>query len=33
MHWAEEAERNLALDAVERSIAAIRKNIFPLLIG
>lgn len=33
MHWAEEEERNLALDAVERSIAAIRKTIFPVLIG
>jgi acetoin utilization protein AcuC len=33
MHWADDEERNLALDAVERSIAAIRKNIFPVLIG
>lgn len=33
MHWAEEDERNLALDAVERSIGAIRKKVFPLIIG
>ena len=33
MHWAEEEERNRALDAVERSIAVIRTNIFPLIIG
>jgi acetoin utilization protein AcuC len=33
MHWAEETERNLALDAVEKSIALLRKSIFPLLIG
>lgn len=33
MHWAEEAERKLALDAVEKSIACIRKSIFPGIIG
>ena len=33
MHWAEEDDRNRALDAVERSIATIRKNIFPVIIG
>jgi acetoin utilization protein AcuC len=32
MHWAEEEERNRALDAVERSIALIRKMVFPILI-
>lgn len=33
MHWAEEEERNRALDAVESSIALIRKTIFPVIIG
>lgn len=33
MHWAEEEERNRALDAVESSIARIRKSIFPVIIG
>ena len=33
MHWAEEDDRNRALDAVERSIATIRKRIFPVIIG
>jgi acetoin utilization protein AcuC len=33
MHWAEEHDRNLALDAVEKSITAIRKSIFPVIIG
>jgi acetoin utilization protein AcuC len=33
MHWADEEERNKALDAVERSIAAIRSKIFPVIIG
>ncbi len=33
MHWAEEDERNRALDAVEKSIATIRKRIFPVIIG
>src|ERR1039457_7097126 len=33
MHWAEEDDRNAALDAVEKSIAAIRKSVFPVIIG
>jgi acetoin utilization protein AcuC len=33
MHWAPEDDRNLALDAVEQSIAIIRKTIFPIIIG
>jgi len=33
MHWAEEDDRNRALDAVEKSIAAIRKKVFPVIIG
>ncbi len=33
MHWAAEDDRNRALDAVERSIAAIRKTVFPVIIG
>ena len=33
MHWAAEDDRNRALDAVEKSIAAIRATIFPILIG
>lgn len=33
MHWSEEYERNLALDAVEKSIARIRAAIFPGIIG
>jgi acetoin utilization protein AcuC len=33
MHWSEEHERNLALDAVESSICRIRKTIFPGIIG
>jgi acetoin utilization protein AcuC len=33
MHWAEEDDRNRALDAVEKSIAAIRKTVFPVLLG
>ncbi len=32
MHWADEHDRGLALDALERSIAAIRKNVFPVII-
>jgi acetoin utilization protein AcuC len=33
MHWAEEDDRNMALYAVEKSIKAIRKEVFPILIG
>jgi len=33
MHWAEEHDRNLALAAVEKSIAALKKTIFPVIIG
>jgi acetoin utilization protein AcuC len=33
LHWAEDADRNLALDAVEKSIATIRRRVFPLIIG
>ncbi|WP_224983103.1 acetoin utilization protein AcuC [Geomonas agri] len=33
MHWAEEDDRNRALDAVEKSIAYVRDHIFPVLIG
>ncbi len=33
MHWADEGDRNLALDAVEKSIATIRRNVFPIIIG
>lgn len=33
MHWAQEDDRNRALDAVERSIAAIRGAVFPVIIG
>jgi acetoin utilization protein AcuC len=33
MHWAEENDRNRALDAVEQSISAIRKAVFPVIIG
>lgn len=33
MHWAEENDRNRALDAVEKSIAKLRKTIFPIIIG
>jgi len=33
MHWAEPDDRNAALDAVEKSIAYLRANIFPTLIG
>ncbi len=32
MHWAEEDDRNRALDAVEKSIAAIRKTVFPSML-
>jgi acetoin utilization protein AcuC len=33
MHWSEEHDRNLALEAVERSIGRIRESIFPRIIG
>lgn len=33
MHWAEDDDRNRALDAVEKCIAAIRKKVFPIIIG
>ena len=33
MHWAQEDERNAALDAVEKSIAQVRATVFPVLIG
>lgn len=33
LHWSDEHDRGLALDSLERSIAAIRKSVFPLLIG
>jgi acetoin utilization protein AcuC len=33
MHWAEEDDRNRALDAVEKSISVIRKTVFPVIIG
>lgn len=33
MHWAQEDDRNRALDAVEKSIATIRKTVFPVIIG
>lgn len=32
-HWAVEAERNLAQAAVEKSIARLRKSIFPVIMG
>jgi len=33
LHWADEHDRVVALDALEQSIAAIRKQIFPVIIG
>jgi len=33
LHWADEHDRGLALDALERSISAIRKQVFPVIIG
>jgi acetoin utilization protein AcuC len=33
MYWAEDSDRNRALDEVEKSIAAIRNSIFPVIIG
>ena len=29
MHWSEEHERNLALDAVEKSITRLKETVFP----
>lgn len=33
MHWADDDDRNRALDAVEKSVAAIKKTVFPVIIG
>ena len=33
MHWSDEHERNLALDAVEKSIALLRQTVFPGILG
>jgi acetoin utilization protein AcuC len=33
MHWSDDDDRNRALDAVEKSIRAIRKTVFPVIIG
>jgi acetoin utilization protein AcuC len=33
MHWSGEFERNLALTAVEKSIARIKESVFPRIIG
>lgn len=33
MHWADEADRENALLAVEKGVAAIRTNVFPIIIG
>jgi len=33
MHWSEEHERNLALDAVEKSIARLKETVFPGILG
>ena len=33
MHWAEDHDRNLALNAVEKSIARLKETIFPVIIG
>jgi len=33
MHWAEDDDRNRALDAVEKSIASIKIKVFPIIIG
>lgn len=32
-HWAEESERKLALESVEKSIALIKSTIFPIIVG
>ena len=33
LHWADEHDRGLALDALERSISAIKQQVFPVIIG
>jgi acetoin utilization protein AcuC len=33
MHWSDEHERNLALDAVEKSIARLKETVFPGILG
>ena len=33
LHWADEGERTLALAAVEKSIARVKKTIFPGILG
>jgi acetoin utilization protein AcuC len=33
MHWADEDERTVALAAVEKSIARIKKTVFPGILG
>jgi acetoin utilization protein AcuC len=33
LHWAEEDDRNRALDALETTIASLRRSIFPVIIG
>ncbi len=33
MHWSADGERDLALHAVEKSIAAIRRTVFPRIVG
>lgn len=33
LHWADEHDRGLALDALERSISTIKKQVFPVIIG
>lgn len=33
LHWADEHDRGLALDALERSIGTIKKQVFPVIIG
>jgi len=33
LHWADEHDRGLALDALEQSISTIKKQVFPVIIG
>ncbi len=33
MHWADELDRNVALESVEKSIAKLKNTIFPVIIG